>query len=186
MLSRWNDITSVLLRLDAASAELNESRLLALIERDCDLIMRSFYSQFALDGEGDEGMEEEDFSQFCERLAEFMQEDISGTAVLCSHPDMCTRLVKLLRAQSPRTDIAFYTSLGMTGGYNIFLIGPDFSKINLDGYSSVFIAGAPLNTVRFLSEQFPYADFYVYTGAEAEKLRPEYNNISREQMGPCL
>lgn len=183
MLSRWNDITSVLLRLDAASAELNESRLLALIERDCDLIMRSFYSQFALDGEGDEGMEEEDFSQFCERLDEFMQEDISGTAVLCSHPDMCIRLVKLLRAQSPRTDIAFYTSLGMTGGYNIFLIGPDFSKINLDGYSSVFIAGAPLNTVRFLSEQFPYADFYVYTGAEAEKLRPEYNNISREQMG---
>lgn len=74
MLSRWNDITSVLLRLDAASAELNESRLLALIERDCDLIMRSFYSQFALDGEGDEGMEEEDFSQFCERLAEFSRE----------------------------------------------------------------------------------------------------------------
>lgn len=183
MLSRWNDITSVLLRLDAASAELNESRLLNLIERDCDLIMRSFYSQFTLDGEGDEGMEEEDFSQFCERATEFMNEDISGTAVLCSHPAMCARLVSILRADAPRTDIAFYTSLGMTGGYNIFLIGPDFSKINLDGYSSVFIAGAPIGMVRFLSEQFPYADFYVYTGAEAEKLKAEYNNISREQMG---
>lgn len=183
MLSKWNDITSVLLRLDAVSAELSEDRLLSLIQRDCDLIMRSFYSQFAMDGDGDEGMEEEEFSQFCERLIEFLQDDISGTAVLCSHPNMCSRLVKLIRQQSPRTDIAFYASAGMAGGYNIFLIGPDFSKINLDGYSSIFIAGAPACTVRALSERFPYADFYVYSKAETNNLGHAYNDITRERMG---
>ena len=128
-------------------------------------------------------MEEEEFSQFCERLIEFLQDDISGTAVLCSHPNMCSRLVKLIRQQSPRTDIAFYASAGMAGGYNIFLIGPDFSKINLDGYSSVFIAGAPACTVRALSERFPYADFYVYSKAETNNLGHAYNDITRERMG---
>ncbi len=183
MLSRWNDITSAFLRLDAVSAELSEERLLYLIERDCDLIMRSFYSQFSLDGDGDESMEEEDFEQFCERLLEFLQDDISGTAVLCSHPDMCSRLVRFLRTHSPRTDISFYHSAGMTGGYNIFLIGVDYLKLNLDGYSSVFMAGAPACTARALSERFPYADFYLYTRAEGEKLKEGYNDISREHMG---
>lgn len=186
MLSNWNDITSVLLRLDAVSAQLNEDRLLYLINRDYDTIMHSYYSQFELIGEGDDGLQEEDFGRFCERLIEFLQDDIAGTAVLCAHPYLCEKLVHLLKSNSPRTDIAFYRSSVMDGGYNMLLIAPDYQNINLNGYTSVFVAGSSPEMIQALSERFPYADFYLYSNSDKDKLNKAYTDFSREHMGKAF
>ena len=118
-------------------------------------------------------------------VSEWYDDDISGTLILCDHPEYSVSCIKLVEDEVPRFDISLNKPLNENCGYNTLVIGADIDKIDFTPFKRVVFYDM-LNTgyADKIYEKAPWLQFYALkVNLELfDSLFEEYKQISRENM----
>ncbi len=118
-------------------------------------------------------------------ISEWSDEDISGTLILCDHPEYSAGCVKMLENEAPRFDISLYKPLNQFLGYNSLVIGADIEKIDFSPFKRVIIYDM-LNTgfADRIYELAPWVQVYALKcGMDLfDTVYEEYKQITRENL----
>jgi len=66
-------------------------------------------------------------------------DDISGTLILCDHPEYAKGLISMLSNEAPRFDISYYKPINNACGYNALVVGAELDKIDFTPYKRVIL-----------------------------------------------
>ena len=118
-------------------------------------------------------------------ISEWCDDDISGTLILCDHPEYASGCVKMLENEAPRCDISMYVPLNANCGYNSLVIGAEIEKIDFTPFKRVILYDM-LNSgfADSIFEKAPWLEFYGLKKSFElfDAIFEEYKQISRENM----
>ncbi len=127
----------------------------------------------------------EDVEELHYKISEFCDDDISGTLILCDHPEYASGCVKMLENEAPRCDISMTAPLNSNCGYNSLVIGADIEKIDFTPFKRVIIYDM-LNSgfADSIFEKAPWLEFYALKGTFQlfDTIFEEYKQITRENL----
>lgn len=118
-------------------------------------------------------------------ISSWDSEDISGTLILCDHPEYASGCISVLQDEAPRFDISYTLPVNENCGYNSLVIGADIDRIDFTPYNRVIIYDM-LNTgyADFIKEKAPHAKIYALKcGYDLfDSIFEEYKKLSREDL----
>lgn len=185
MVSTFNHVTSVSLRLDAARQVRDLKKLCEKIDLLDERLTGVFLEQLMYGGEDVcSGNVFDDEEEFMNEMLSLLMEDVAGTFILCSHPAAAKRIAAFIFENSPRTDIAFFNTVNCDNGYNTLLIGADIETVNLGACRNILLCDAVgSHAVNALAERAPHAEILLLQNdmqALLSALPKGYADISRE------
>ncbi len=148
-----------------------------------------FYSRLAYKKTGKANVQViDDPEELHYMISEWNDEDISGTLILCDHPEYSAGCVKMLENEAPRFDISLYKPVNQFCGYNSLVVGADIEKIDFTPFKRVIIYDM-LNSgyADKIYEKAPWVQFYALKcGMDLfDTLFDEYKQIARENLMPA-
>lgn len=118
-------------------------------------------------------------------ISDWDGEDISGTLILCDHPEYASGCVGVLQDEAPRFDISFIAPINENCGYNALVIGADIDKIDFTAFNRIVFYDM-LNTgyADYIYEKAPWVKMYALKcGVDLfESIFEEYKKINREEL----
>lgn len=122
----------------------------------------------------------EDFAYF---VAD--NEEISGTLIVCNHPDYASSCVRAIEEEAPRYDISLNKPISYANGYNSLVLAPDEDAFDFSAFSNIIIYGL-INSgyADMLAKKAPHAKIYALKGDKQMFLTlfEEYKQFPREEM----
>lgn len=146
----------------------------------------SFYEKLALPKSGEAKVQVIDEAEELHyMISQWDDEDISGTLILCDHPEYAAGCVNMLENEAPRFDISMHKPLNERCGYNALVIGAEIEKIDFTPYKRVIIYDM-LNGgyADAISKKAPWIEIYsLKCGLDLfDTIFEEYKQIDRENM----
>lgn len=118
-------------------------------------------------------------------IAEWGDEDISGTLILCDHPEYSAGCVQMIENEAPRFDVSMHRPLNEDCGYNALVIGAEIEKIDFTPYKRVIIYDM-LNHgyADSIYEKAPWVQIYsLKCGLDLfDTLFDEYKQLDRDNL----
>lgn len=122
----------------------------------------------------------EDFAYF---VAD--NDEISGTLIVCNHPDYASSCVRAIEEEAPRFDVSLGVPISCTNGYNSLVLAPDEDAFDFSAFSTIIIYGLiNYGYADMLAKKAPCAKIYALKGDRQmfAMLFEEYKQFSREEM----
>lgn len=145
-----------------------------------------FYSRLAFNKNGIANVQViEDSEELAYQISQWDDEDISGTLILCDHPEYASGCIQILEDEAPRFDVSFSQPISNTNGYNALVLGAEIDKIDFSPYKRiVFFDMLNFGFADFIKEKAPWAETYVLKcGLELfDSIFEEYKQLDRENM----
>lgn len=180
-LNFWQGVSSVNLKIqDFKETENIKPR------HKAELLTALFYSRQNILKTGASKVEIiEDPEELHYMISDWESEDISGTLILCDHPEYASGCISVLQDEAPRFDISYTLPVNENSGYNALVIGADIDKIDFTPFKRVIIYDM-LNTgyADFIKEKAPFIKIYALKcGYELfDSIFEEYKKLSREDL----
>ncbi len=118
-------------------------------------------------------------------ISSWDSDDVSGTLILCDHPEYASGCISVLQDEAPRFDVSYTLPLNENCGYNALVIGADIDKIDFTPYSKVIIYDM-LNSgyADLIKEKAPFVKIYALKcGTDLfNSIFEEYKKLSREDL----
>ena len=153
---------------------------------NAELLTALFYSRLNILKTGEAKVEIiEDPEELHYMFSSWDSEDISGTLILCDHPEYASGCISVLQDEAPRFDISYSLPVNENAGYNSLVIGADIDKIDFTPYNRVIIYDM-LNTgyADLIKEKAPFVKIYALKcgGDLFDSIFEEYKKLSREDL----
>ncbi|MBP5662008.1 MAG: single-stranded-DNA-specific exonuclease RecJ [Clostridia bacterium] len=120
------------------------------------------------------------------RIAQWAQEDVCGTLILCDHPEYAAGCIARLEEEAPRFDTAYGLPPEGHCGYNALVVAAKAESIDLTPFSRVvFYDLINSGYADMLAERAPHLTFYALACDAKElfsSLFEEYRQGSRTHM----
>jgi len=180
-LNFWQGIGSVNLKLtDFKETENIKPR------HKAELLTTQFYSRQNIKKSGKAKVEIiDDPQELHYMISNWDAEDVSGTLILCDHPEYASGCIGVLKDEAPRFDVSYKKLVNDNCGYNALVIGADVDKIDFTPFNRVIIYDM-LNTgyADKIFEKAPWAELYTLKcGIELfDSIFEEYKKLSRQDM----
>lgn len=145
----------------------------------------AFYSRLAYKDEKPEINIIDDSQELAFMISQWDSDDISGTLVLCDHPEYAAGFVSLANEEFPRFDISFSVPKDNFNGYNCAVFGADENKINFAPFKRVIfydlLNHSYAGKIKTLA---PHAELYALKCNKElfSSVFEEYRQINRENM----
>lgn len=150
-----------------------------------EMLTACFYARLAETGERPNVSVIESSEELAYMISQWESDDISGTLVLCDHPEYSAGFVALSGEEFPRFDISYRTPLDKNNGFNSAVFALDTEKADLSKYKRIVFYDL-LNTqyAGKIKEMAPDAELYALKcGKELfSSIFEEYKDISRDGM----
>lgn len=144
----------------------------------------AFFDQLAYKKENIASVEyfenHEDFAYF---VAD--NDEISGTLIVCNHPDYAVSCVRAIEEEAPRFDICLNAPISCLNGYNSLVLALDEESFDFSAFSTIIVYGL-INSgyADMLAKKAPKAKIYALKGDKQmfATLFEEYKQFPREEM----
>lgn len=144
-INEWKGEYSVSFKVNHAKEQRNVQQILDKIQEEEEELTAAFLSQLSVSpAEQSENLPIilEDAEEFSAAVLETLEEDISGTLLLVSHPGLARQLAAIVAGASTRTDIGFFQPPDRVNGYNALVIAPSLELLDLRLYKHIIIGDA--------------------------------------------
>lgn len=190
MISSWNNVSSVILKIDALNRIKDLNAVKQTIKDNTSHLTASFFAQSYCKAQEQTGQNFylfDNAEEFMGEVVTCLNEDIAGTLLLCSNPRISETMAEFVFNTSPRTDICFFTPFDLANGYNTLLMAPRHKDINFNCYKNIFICDLyDVNYISYIASMAPHAEVVAYCTNAAEMfatLDKKYTDLSRSTMG---
>ena len=145
----------------------------------------AFYSRLALKGEKPPINVVDDPYDLAFMISQWDSDDISGTLVLCDHPEYAAGFISLAREEFPRFDISYSVPKDNFNGYNCAVFGANEDKINFMPFKRIvfydLLNHSYAGKIKMLA---PHAELYALKCNKDlfSSIFEEYKQIDRENM----
>lgn len=145
----------------------------------------AFYSRLALKCEKPPINVVDDPYDLAFMISQWDSDDISGTLVLCDHPEYAAGFVSLAREEFPRFDISYSVPKDNFNGYNCAVFGANEDKINFTPFKRIvfydLLNHSYAGKIKMLA---PHAELYALKCNKDlfSSIFEEYKQIDRENM----
>lgn len=145
----------------------------------------AFYSRLALKGEKPPINVVDDPEELAFMISQWDSDDISGTLVLCDHPEYAAGFISLAREEFPRFDISYSVPKDNFNGYNCAVFGANEDKINFMPFKRIvfydLLNHSYAGKIKMLA---PHAELYALKCNKDlfSSIFEEYKQIDRENM----
>ncbi len=129
---------------------------------NAEVLTSAFYSRLNIKKTGKAQVNVvEDPEELHYMIAEWADEDISGTLILCDHPEYSAGCVEMLKNEAPRFDTSYSAPINSACGYNALVVGAEIEKIDFTAYRRVIFYDI-LNTgyCDQIYEKAPWLEMY--------------------------
>lgn len=150
-----------------------------------EMLTACFYSRLAETGERPQIEFIESSEELAYMISQWESDDISGTLVLCDHPEYSAGFVSLASEEFPRFDISYREPLDNNNGFNSAVFALDTENADLSKFKRIVFYDL-LNTqyAGKIKKMAPNAELYALKcGKELfSSIFEEYKRISRDDM----
>jgi len=180
-INSWQNVESVSLKLSDFKENENVKP-----GQKAEELTATFYERLAIPKSNKAHVEIiDDVDELHYMISEWCDDDISGTLILCDHPEYAKGCVKMLENEAPRCDISMSVPLNVNCGYNSLVIGAEIEKIDFTPFKRVIIYDM-LNSgfADSIFEKAPWLEIYGLKNSFElfDAIFEEYKQISRENM----
>ena len=146
----------------------------------------SFFEHLALKKDGSSNVKYfDDLQDLMYNVVQWADDDISGTLVLCDHPEYAASCIKNIIEETPRFDISMHVPLNENNGYNSLVLAPEIKSIDFTAFRRIIIFDL-VNSgyADALKKLAPHAELYALKCGRDLFLSiyEEYRSFSREDM----
>ena len=146
----------------------------------------SFYSRLSFVKNGSAKVNVvEDSDELAYLISQWDDEDITGTLILCDHPEYASGCIQILEDEAPRFDVSYQKPISSANGFNALVLGADVDKIDFLPYRRVvFFDMLNLGFADYVHEKAPWAEMYgLKCNLELfDSIFEEYKQLDRENM----
>ncbi len=177
----WQNIENVSLKLSEFKEDENIKP-----RQKAEELTSIFYERLALPKTNKANVQViEDSEELNYMISEWCDDDISGTLILCDHPEYANGCVSMLENEAPRCDISMGVPINKNCGYNSLVIGAEVDKIDFTPFKRVIIYDMlNFGFADSIFEKAPWLEIYALKGTFElfDSIYEEYKQINRENM----
>ncbi len=146
----------------------------------------SFYERLAYPSTGRAEIHYfEESGDLAYEVSQWGEDDISGTLILCDHPEYAAGCIRMLEEEAPRYDVSFSCPINCCNGYDALVLAAEINKIDFSPYQRIVIYDL-LNPgfADALAEKAPWAEIFALRcdASLFDTVFEEYKQFSRQEM----
>lgn len=144
----------------------------------------AFFDQLAYKKDGSAKVEYfADHEEFAYFVAD--NDEISGTLIVCNHPEYALSCVRVIEEEAPRFDVSIGAPISLLNGYNSLVLAPDENAFDFSPFSTIIVYGL-INSgyADMLAKKAPHAKIYALAGDRQmfNSIFEEFKQFSRDEM----
>ena len=188
-LNVWQGVASV----NAQVLNIKEKEMLSP-RRKAEILTAMFYSRLNIKKTGLAKVNYvEESEELSYMISQWADEDITGTLILCDHPEYAAGCLKVISEEAPRFDTSFLRLVHAECGYNACVFGLETESLDLKAYKRVVFYDM-LNSgyADMISEKAPWLEIYalkcqrdLFDTIFEEYLRIDRNNLGEAYKAIC-